>query len=129
MIDDFVKELEDKAPRCGRHWKHGETLFKFKVNGPTEVRFQNLISFDPHGLLSFFRFIFPLADKHGVTITGKAQPTTVGPSVTKNACFFVGMEQERLLRLYQKFDFEVHEEQGFYQVIRRPKNEVHSQED
>ncbi len=121
MISGFIQELEKMSPRCGRHWKYGETLFRFKVIEPNTVRFQNLISFNPLGLVAFFKFIFPLADKHGVVISGKAQPTMVGPSVTRNNCFFVGMDQERLLKLYKKFDFEVHEEEGVYQVIRRPK--------
>ena len=126
MIEGFIKELEERAPRCGRHWKHGETLFRFKIVDPNTVRFQNLISFKPLGLVAFFKFIFPLADKHGVIISGKAQPTMVGPSVTKSDRFFVGLDQDRLLQLYRKFNFEVHEEEGVYQVIRRPKNEVHS---
>ncbi len=121
MISGFIQELEKMSPRCGRHWKYGETFFRFKVIEPNTVRFQNLISFNPLGLVAFFKFIFPLADKHGVVISGKAQPTMVGPSVTRNNCFFVGMDQERLLKLYKKFDFEVHEEEGVYQVIRRPK--------
>ena len=120
-MNSFLSEFEANTASYGRHRKYGDLLIKFRVIEPDEFRVQNLISFNSVNFVSFGKMLCRLADKHGVTISGEAMPTLVGPSVTKNKTFFLGLNQDRLLKLYQKFGFEVIERQQKYQVIRSPK--------
>ena len=120
-MNSFLSEFEASTTPYGRHRKYGGLLIKFRIIEPDILRVQNLISFDSASCISFIRMVCRLADKHGVTISGKAMPTLVGPSVTKDNTFFFGLDQERLVKLYQKFKFEVIKEKNFYQVMRSPK--------
>lgn len=87
-------------------------------------RVQNFIAIEnPYGANKTLKFVCNLADKHGITITGMAQPAMVGPSVTQKNNFFVGLDKKRLVKLYEKYGFESQESNGKITVIRRPKNE------
>lgn len=137
MIVSFREEFEKNCTPCGHHWthgdfveptgnhyKHGSTMLKCKFIEPNELRVQNIISFDAIGANRTCVFLCNLADKHGITITGRAQPNLVGPSVTGNSEFKSGLSLERLLRWYKYYGFESEEKDGNFQVIRRPKDEV-----
>lgn len=121
MIDEFIFEFENNTLPCDRHRRYKEVLIRYKVIEPNVFRVQNIISFNPNYIVSFIRMVCKLADKHNVIISGKAVPTFVGPSVTKNDTFFIGMNQDRLLKFYQKFGFNVIEDSNGYQVTRSPK--------
>lgn len=121
MIDGFVTELESKTSPYDNHRKYGEVLVKFRVIEPDTIRIQSLISFDPKSFYSFSKMLCNLADKHETKISGRAIPTLIGPTITKSNTFFIGLDQERLLKLYQKFGFEVTKETTGYQVMRSPK--------
>lgn len=120
-MNGFLSEFDSHTTPYGRHRKYGDLLIKFRLIEPQTFRVQNLISFNPISCISFIRMLCRIADKHGVIISGKAMPTIVGPSVTKDSTYFVGLDQERLIKLYEKFDFKVSKEKDFYQVIRSPK--------
>ena len=121
MINGFLSELEANTAPYGRHRKYGDLLVKFRIIEPNIFRVQNLISFNSNDFVSFGKMLCRIADKHGITISGRAMPTLVGPSVTKDKNFFMGLNQERLLQLYKKFGFEVTIEDSKYQVIRSPR--------
>jgi len=121
MINGFLSELEANTAPYGRHRKYGDLLVKFRIIEPDIFRVQNLISFNPISCISFIRMVCRLADKYSITISGMAMPTLVGPSVTKDKNFFMGLNQERLLQLYKKFGFEVTIEDSKHQVIRSPR--------
>lgn len=87
------------------------------------LRVAKIISFNPFEANKTGKFFCTLADKYGITIEGIAQPTMVGPSVTKNNTFYVGMNLDRLLKWYQKYGFEIEEIDGKYHIKRSPKNE------
>ena len=127
MTDDFLKELEDNTSPQGHHRRYGDVLIRCKKVSDNEVKAIKLISFNPSCAIAFGRFFCKLADKHAVTITGEAQPTLVGPSVTGDGTFFTGMNRERLLRFYAAFGFESQEIDGRHFIKRRPKNEVQSE--
>lgn len=118
---DFLSEFESNTSPYGRHRKYGETLIKYRTIEPDILRVQNIISFDPFSFHAFCKMLFRLADKHAITISGKAMPTMVGQSVTKCDKIFFGLNQNRLLKLYQKYGFTVIQENDCYQVIRSPK--------
>lgn len=80
-----------------------------------------IISFNPFEANRTCRFLCNLADRHKVTMFGIAYPTLVGPSVIKDNKFFLGMNQEKLLKWYKKFGCEVTEINGKYHVKRSPK--------
>lgn len=124
MLDLFVKEFEEATAPCDRFRKHGESLVKFKKIEPDIFRVQNLIAIkNPHAAIKTIKFLCNLADKHQVTITGMAQPALVGPSITNQNKFFVGLDKERLVKLYEKYGFESSEVDGKITVTRRPRNE------
>ena len=118
---DFVIEFEKNTSPHGRYRKFGDVLIKFKIIEPNIFRVQSIISFNPNEFYSFTKMLFRVADKHKIVISGKAQPNLVGPSLTNSNTFYIGMSQERLLRLYQKFGFDVVENQAGYEVIRSPR--------
>lgn len=121
MLHDFIVEFENNTSSYDNFRKYEDVLVKYRIIEPNIFRIQNLISLNPNDFLLFGRMLCKLADKHNVVITGKAQPNFVGPSITKNNTFFIGLNQDRLLKLYQKFGFEVTEETTGYQVKRSPK--------
>ena len=124
MIGSFVLELEEKTVPYDRFRKHGTTLIKFKTIEPNIFRVQNIIAIEnPHSAVATVRFLCQLADRHKVIITGMAQPALVGPSITKNNKFFVGLDKKRLVKFYEKYGFESSESDGKITVTRRPKNE------
>lgn len=136
MISHFKKEFEEKCTPCGHHWKHGdfnrpsgnhykhgETLLKCKFNKPNELKIQNIISLNPIGANKTALFLCKLADKYGVTITGRVEPNIIGPSVTGDNNFISGLNSERLLKWYKYYGFEVEEIEGRQHVKRSPKNE------
>ena len=123
MTDDFLKELENNTSPQGHHRKYGDVLIRCKKVSDDEVKVIKFISFSPVCAIAFGQFFCKLADKHGVTITGEAQPTLVGPSVTGDGTFFTGMNLERLLRFYAIYGFESEEIEGRHFIKRRPKNE------
>lgn len=88
------------------------------------LRVAKIISFNPFQANKTGKFICQLADKYGITIEGIAQPTMVGPSITKNDNFYVGMSLDRLLMWYKKYGFEVQEINNQHHVKRSPKNEI-----
>lgn len=118
----FLSEFESRTSPHGRHRKYGEDLLiKYRIVEPNTLRVQNLISFKPHNMVSFGRMLCGLADKHGVIISGKVMPTLVGPSVTKKEQYFLGLDQNRLLKLYKAFGFSATEDSNGIQVIRSPR--------
>lgn len=121
MIDGFIAELEEKTSPYDNHRKYGEVLVKFKTIEPNTIRIQSLISFNPSGFYYFGKMLCSLADKHKVILSGRATPTLVGPTITKSDNFFTGLDQDRLLRLYEIFGFEVTKEDRVYQVTRSPR--------
>lgn len=133
MIDSFRYEFEKNCTPCGHHWKHGdnsgnhfkhgETLLKVRFIEPCEFRVQNIISFDGVGANRTVVFLCKLADKYGITITGRVQPNLVGPSITGKDVFHRGMSLDKLLRWYSYYGFESEEREGVIQVKRGPKNE------
>lgn len=134
MISSFKEEFEKNCTPCARHWthgdfsgshyKHGTTLLKCKFIEPNEFRVQNIISFDAIGANRTVVVVCKLADKHGIVITGRAQPNLVGPSITGDDGFYSGLNLERLLKWYKYYGFECEEINGIYHVKRSPKNEV-----
>ena len=139
MISYFKKEFETNCTPCGHHWKHGEfvefsgnhykhgeTLLRCKFVEPNELRIQNIISFNSLGANKTAVFLCKLADKHGVTITGRVEPNIVGPSVAGNNKFVSGLDCERLLKWYKYYGFETEEVNGEQHVKRSPKNEDQS---
>ena len=80
-----------------------------------------IISFNPFDANRTCNFLCSLADKHKIIILGIAYPTLVGPSVTKTDKFFLGMNQEKLLKWYKKFGCEITEIDGKHHVKRSPK--------
>lgn len=123
MIDCFWKEFEEKTSPCGHHRKHGEVLIRCKKIEPDILKIQKFISFNPFEANRTGKFLCDLADKHNVTMIGEATPTMVGPSVTKDNTFFIGMNLERLLRWYNHYGFNSVEENGKHIITRSPKNE------
>lgn len=137
MILCFKKDFEKNCTPCGHHWTHGDfielsgshfkhfsTLLKCKFIEPNEFRVQNIISFDSIGSNRTVSFLCNLADKHGVFITGIAQPNLIGPSVTGCDSFYYGLNLERLLKWYKYYGFDFEKIDGIIHVRRRPKNEV-----
>jgi hypothetical protein len=122
MIDYFVQEFETKTSPCDRHWKHGDTLIKYRIEEPNIFWVKNIISLgNAFSLVRTIRFLCALADKYDVTLAGWANPAPVGPSVTKNETFFIGLNLDRLLQLYAKFGFVASELNGKTIVTRRSK--------
>lgn len=125
-MNDFISELEKNTSPYERNYrKYGEVLIKFRVIEPDQIRVQSLICFNPCNFVSFGKMLCSLADKYGITITGRATPTLVSAALTKNDKFFIGLDETRLIKLYKKFGFEIIESESGCQVKRRP-NEVHS---
>jgi hypothetical protein len=121
ITNSFWEELNKNTSPCGHHLKHGETLLRCKmVNGST-FKLIKIISFNPFDANRTCKFLCSLADKHKITILGIAYPTLVGPSVTKTDKFFLGMNQEKLLKWYKKFGCEIIEIDGKHHVKRSPK--------
>ena len=121
MILDFLSDFNEETSPYGRHRKYGETLVKYRIIEPDTFRVQNIISFDPCSFNAFGKMLCRLADKHGITISGKATPTMVGPSITKTNKIYLGLDQNRLLKLYKKFGFDIQEDSNGYQVVRSPR--------
>ena len=117
----FWQELEENTSPCGNHLKHGETLLKCKMIDEKTLRVAKMISFNPFEANMTAKFICDLADKYCITIEGIAQPTMVGPSVTKNDTFYVGTNIDRLLKWYQKYGFEIQEINSKHHIKRSPK--------
>lgn len=88
------------------------------------LRVQKIISLNPANANATGIWICGLADKYGVTITGIAQPTIVGPSVLGENSYYEGLGLDRLLKWYAHYGFEAVEIDGQIHVTRRPKNEV-----
>ena len=124
MLALFLKEFEEATTPWDRFRKHGGSLVKFRTIEPDIFRVQNFIAIEnPYAAIKTLIFTCNLADKHKITITGMAQPALVGPSVTQENKFFVGLDKKRLIKLYKKYGFESNESDGRITVIRRPKNE------
>ena len=117
----FWEELLKNTSPCGNHLKHGETILKCKMIDENTFKIIKMISFNPFEANKTCKFLVNLADKHKITITALVQPTIVGPSVTNNNNFFLGMSQERLLKWYKIYGCEVFEVDGKYHVKRSPK--------
>lgn len=123
MIDSFVQEFETRTSPCDRHWKHGDTLIKYRIEEPNIFWVKNIISLgNAFSFIKTMRFLCNLADKHDVVLAGWAKPAAVGPSVTKNKTFFIGLDLDRLLQLYAKFGFVASEENG-KTIVKRRSNE------
>ena len=88
------------------------------------LRVAKIISFNPFEANNTVKFICDLADKYCITIEGIAQPAMVGPSVTKNDTFYVGMNIDRLLKWYQKYGFEIQDINSKYHIKRSPKMKI-----
>ena len=124
MINMFWEELKSSTSPCGEFMKHGEVLLKCRMLDEKVLRVSQLISFSPFESNRTGKFLCNLADKYGIVIEGKAEPMIVGPSVTKNGTFFVGMDKERLMKWYSMYGFEIVESNDkYFQIKRRPKNE------
>lgn len=121
----FWDELISNTSPYGEHIKHGNVLLKCRMLNDKTLRVSQIISLNPFESNKTGKFLCNLADKYGVVIEGKAEPMLVGPSVTKNGTFFVGMDKERLMKWYGLYGFEVVEStDNFFQIKRRPKNET-----
>lgn len=128
MTNSFWEEYEANTFPCenGRHRKHGEVLLRCKMIEPKVLKIIKMISFDPHETIKTCKFIVNLCDLHGITIVATAMPCIVGPSITKNQSFFFGLNQDRLLKFYKHYGFEIKEEDGKFLITRKPKNENHN---
>lgn len=120
----FWKEFIEGTTPCGRHRKHGETRMLCRMLDDKTLRVQKIISLNPFNANATASWLCGLADKYGVTMTGTAQPTIVGPSVLGEDKYYVGLSLDRLVKWYAHFGFEAVEIDGQFQVTRRPKNEV-----
>ena len=123
-LADFWQEFSEGTTPCGRHRKHGETRMLCRMVDEKTVRVQKVISLNPVGFMATGKWLCGLADRHGVTMTGIAQPTIVGPSVLGENRYYEGLGLDRLLKLYARYGFEAVERDGQIHVTRRPKNEV-----
>lgn len=121
FASSFWEELNKNTSPCGNHLKHGETLLKGKMIDENTFKLIKIISFNPFEANKTCKYLCNLADKYKITITGIVQPTIVGPSVTKNDKFFLGMNQEKLIKWYKTFGCEITEIDGKYHVKRSPK--------
>lgn len=121
MLSDFWTEFLSNTSPCGHHYRHGECLIRCKLLEPDTFKIIKLISFNPFDANKTVRFICALADKHKVKIVGIAEPTIVGPSVTKNNTVLIGMNLERLLKWYAIYGFEHSEQDGKFFIKREPK--------
>lgn len=123
MLDLFWKEFESKTSLCenGKHRKHGDTLIRCKPVEPNILRIAKIISFNPIEMYKTTKFLCDICDRHGITIQGIVMPCVVGPSVTKNGTFFIGLDQERLIKYYEKFGCKVIEQEGKLHLTREPK--------
>lgn len=117
----FWEELVENTSPCGHHLKHGETLLRCKMVDENNFKLIKIISFNPFQANKTCKYLCKLADKYKITIIGIVQPTLVGPSVTKSDKFFLGMNQEKLIKWYKTFDCEITEIDGKYHVKRSPK--------
>lgn len=128
MTNSFWEEFESNTSSCenGRHRKHGEVLIRCKMLEPKVLKIIKMISFNPIETIKTCRFITNLCDKHGITIEAVAMPCIVGPSITKNETFFFGLDQDRLLKFYKHYGFEMKEEAERFFITRKPKNENYS---
>jgi len=121
IINNFWQELAENTSPCGHHFKHGETLLRCKMIDENTFKIIKLISFNPFEANKTCKFLTKLADKYKITIIGLVLPTIVGPSVTKSDKFFLGMNQERLIKWYKSFGCEITEIEGQYHLKRSPK--------
>lgn len=122
MLEALWAEFESKTSPCenGKHRMYGDTLIRCKPVEPNILRIAKIISFNPIGMYKTAKFLADLLDRHGVILQGIAMPCVVGPSVTKNNTFYIGMDQDRLIRFYEKFGCKVVEEDGKFHLTREP---------
>ena len=118
MIDSFILDFESQTVSCDEYRKHEETLLKYSIVDSNTINFSEYISLSPSSSNKTGRFLCELADKHGVIITGKAEPFWVGPSKIKLNIFFEGMSIEKLIKWYKHYGFIVKENND---IIRYPK--------
>lgn len=118
MMNSFILDLESQTVSCDEYRKHEETLLKYSIVNSNTINLSEYISLNPLSSNKTGRFLCKLADKHGIIITGKAEPFWVGPSKIKLNVFFRGMPMKRLLKWYEHYGFIIKENN---EIIRYPK--------
>lgn len=122
MLESFWKEFESKTFLCENknHRKYGETLIRCKPVEPNILKIAKIISFNPFETCKTIRFLCEICDRHNITIQGIVMPCIVGPSITKNNKFYIGMNQERLISFYEKFGCKIVEKDNQFHLTREP---------
>jgi hypothetical protein len=122
-MNTFWNEFEKNTSSCenGKHRKYGEVILRCKMLEPKVLKIAKIISFNPRETIKTCKFICNLCDQYDIKIIAHAVPCIVGPSITKDNTFFIGLDQERLLRFYRYWGFETQESEGNFIIIREPK--------